>query len=230
MIAQARDSTPRGLYGNVEFRPAAAEDLSFVGDAQLDMVVAGQAAHWFDYGRVWGELGRTVRSGGTVAFWGYRDNYFVDYPRATKVLDEYCYGEEKMGPCWEQPGRDILRNLYRDIVPPEAEWEAVKRVTYEPSSEGKGKGQGMGEVLMQKRLMLGEVEGYVRTFSAFVNWSEGKGKGEKKRNTGEGGDIVDRMFDEMRAVEPEWEKAGKRWRDLEVENEWGSVILLARRR
>ena len=112
------------------------------------MVVAGQAAHWFDYGKVWPELSRTVRRGGTLAFWGYKDNVFVEHPAASKVLDRYCYGEGTMGPYWEQPGRGILRDLYRVVVPPEGEWEA----------------------------------------------------------------------------------AGEKWRDVEVENEWGSVILLARRK
>lgn len=134
------------------------------------MAVSGQAAHWFNYSRVWAELGRTVRRGGTVAFWGYKDNIFVENPKATKVLDRFCYGDNKMGPFWEQPGRDILRGRYREIVPPEGEWEDVQRIEYEPSLEGKGKGMGEGECLMHKRLKLGEVEGYVRTFSAYWNW------------------------------------------------------------
>jgi hypothetical protein len=37
------------------------------------------------------------------------------------------------------------------------------------------------------------------------------------------------MFDKMLEAEPEWKEAGEGWRDVEVENEWGSVILLARR-
>ncbi|PVH69302.1 S-adenosyl-L-methionine-dependent methyltransferase [Cadophora sp. DSE1049] len=118
MIAQAIASTPfsnegegggsnqdsrskKEEYGNIEFKQASAEDLWFVKDGELDMAVAGQAAHWFDYSRVWGELSRTVRKGGTVAFWGYKDNVFVDHPRATQILDKYCYGKDKMGPYWE---------------------------------------------------------------------------------------------------------------------------------
>ncbi|TVY31345.1 Trans-aconitate 3-methyltransferase [Lachnellula subtilissima] len=161
MIAQARTSTE---YSNIQFRQASAENLNFIEDGSLDMVVAGQAAHWFDYSKVWPELSRKVRKGGTLAFWGYKDNIFVDYPAATQVLDEYCYGENTMGPFWEQPGRRILRDLYRDIVPPEGEWEGVQRVEYEPALQGEGKAKGTGEVLMSRRLKLGEVEGYVRTF------------------------------------------------------------------
>jgi hypothetical protein len=229
MISQAESSTLRDKYKNIEFRQASAEDLGFIEDGTLDMVVAGQAAHWFDYSKVWPELGRKVRKGGTLAFWGYKDNVFVDYPKASQVLLDYCYGEEKMGPYWEQPGRDILRGKYRGIVPPGEEWEDVRRVEYEPGTKGKGSGEG--DCIMRSRMRLGEMEGYARTFSSFHNWVQAEGnKGRKKRSEGGVGDIVDEMFDEMLEVEPEWKKAGENWRDLEVENEWGSVILMARRK
>ncbi len=52
----------------------------------------------------------------------------------------------------------------------------------------------------------------------------------KSRKDGGEGDVVDEMFDEMREVEPEWKAAGEGWRDVELENEWGSVILMARRK
>jgi ubiquinone/menaquinone biosynthesis C-methylase UbiE len=129
MIKQAIDSTPKDKYGNVEFREASAEDLSFIPDGSLDIVVAGQAAHWFDYSKVWPELSRKLRRGGTVAFWGYKDNVFVEHPKATSILDEYCYGPNTMGPFWEQPGRNILRDKYKDIVPPEEDFESVERIT-----------------------------------------------------------------------------------------------------
>jgi ubiquinone/menaquinone biosynthesis C-methylase UbiE len=71
MIKQARSSTKET---NVEFREASAEDLGFVEDGSVDLVVAGQAAHWFDYSKVWPSLTRKVRSGGTIAFIGYKDH------------------------------------------------------------------------------------------------------------------------------------------------------------
>jgi len=225
MIAQAKSSSAQ--YPNIEFRQASAEDLGFVEDGTLDMVVAGQAAHWFDYSKVWPELGRKMRKGGTLAFWGYKDNVFVEYPGATKVLDEYCYGKDTMGPFWEQPGRNMLRDKLRAVVPPERDWEDVRRIEYEPVTRGKGSGEG--EVLMERRLKLGEMEGYMRTFSCFHNWAAAY-PDRKARNEGGEGDIVDEMFDKMLEVEPEWKAAGENWRDLEVENEWGSYILLAKKK
>ena len=226
MVAQAKASTAEP---NITYRQAGAEDLSFIADRSLDLVVAGQAAHWFDYHRVWPELKRTLRKGGTLAFWGYKDNVFVDYPRATEVLDHYCYGPGKdlMGMYWEQPGRTILRNLYRSIVPPDHDFEDVQRLEYEPATDGARVG-ALGEVLMHKTMKLGEMEGYARTFSAYHGWAQAHPDMRPKKDGG-GGDIVDEMFEAMLEAEADWRREGERWRDKEVACEWGSVILLARR-
>jgi SAM-dependent methyltransferase len=223
MIAQAQSSTPSD--SNITFREASAEDLSDVEDGSLDMVVAGQAAHWFDYSKMWPELKKKVRSRGTVAFWGYKDNLFVDYPTATRILDHYCYGPETMGKFWEQPGRNILRDRYKAIVPPPEDWQDIERIEYEPATSGSGSGKGT--VLMHKKAKLGEIEGYVRTFSAYHNWMAQHTEEKAKKDGGEG-DIVDEMFEKILEAEPEWKAQGENWRDIEVENEWGTVILLAR--
>jgi SAM-dependent methyltransferase len=225
MIAQAQSSSTK--YPNITFEVGTSEDLSSIPDASVDMVVAGQAAHWFDYSKAWPQIAKKVRKGGTLAFWGYKDNIFVDYPKASKILEEYCYGDNTMGPFWEQPGRSILRDKLHAITPPSKDWEQVERIEYEPGTNGKASGEG--EVLMQKRLKLGEVEGYARTFSSYHNWMAGH-EGVKSRKDGGEGDIIDEMLDTMLEAEPEWRAKGDQWRDFEVDCEWGSVILLARRK
>ncbi|KAI9651364.1 trans-aconitate methyltransferase 1 [Ciborinia camelliae] len=244
MIAQAEASSENRLRSpNIEWKVASAENLQFVEDGSLDMVVAGQAAHWFDFGRVWREVHRKLRRGGTVAFWGYKDNLLVDFPGATGVLDRFCYGVGSgfLGAFWEQPGRERLRGLYADEVmfPPADMFEAVQRITYEPGLHGKGSGRG--EVLMGMRMTLGELEGYWRTFSAYHEWMRAHPERRRLEVGGVGGlepagdvdgkgDVLDDMFIEMLKVEPELRgKDGKDWRDVEVETEWGSVILLARK-
>lgn len=127
MVSQARSSTPSSL--NITFKEGSAEDLSGIADISLDMVVSGQAAHWFDYSRAWPELKikkeekEEARSGGTLAFWEYRDNLLVGYPAATEIFGHYCYGPDSMVPFWEQPGRNTLRDRYRAIVPPSEDWQ-----------------------------------------------------------------------------------------------------------
>lgn len=54
----------------IAYRVGSAEDLAGadVPPASVDLVVAGQAAHWFDHARVWPQLARVLRSRGTVAY------------------------------------------------------------------------------------------------------------------------------------------------------------------
>lgn len=168
MITQAIKTGPTTIK-NILYRQAFAESLPFVADGSVDTVVAGQAAHWFDYSRVWPELKRTVRKEGTLAFWGYKDHVFVDYPKASAIWDRICYGdngESAMGKYWEQPGRNILRNWLRDVVPPDSDWQMVTRLEYEPGTLGAN--SGVGRRWMHKRLTLGELMGYGRYVSGWL--------------------------------------------------------------
>jgi len=229
MIAQARSITEASGEKNIKFCEAPAEHLPFVADGSVDMVVAGQAAHWFDYPRLWPEMVRVLRPGGTLAFWGYKDHVFVDYPNATRVLNEYAYGESKdmLGPYWAQPGRSIVQNKLRDVQPPQDMFEHVTRIEYEPSTKGPASGEG--EVLMQKKLSLKDVKGYFWTWSSYHGWKEAHPEQKRTEDGGEG-DIADRLFVDMVASEDEWKKLGDKWPELEVIIEWGSGVVLARKK
>ena len=224
MIKQATSSNKEE---NVSFRQGNAEDLDSFGDGSVDMVISSQAAYWFDYSKVWPMLKCKLRSGSTLAFLGYKENVFVKHPRATQVLHHYSYdpGVDLMGPQWEQPGRDILRDKYRAIIPSEADFEDITRLEYEPGMQGE-ETEPLGERVMYKTMKLGEMEGYARTFSAYYH-RQAAHPDQKSKDKGGQGDIVDEMFEKMLEAEPEWKKRGADWRDIEVESEWGSVVLLA---
>ncbi|KAH8680710.1 methyltransferase domain-containing protein [Xylariales sp. PMI_506] len=229
MVAQARKMTSES---NVTFRQGSAEDLSFVEDASVDMAVAGQAAHWFDYSKVWPNLARVVKPGGTMAFWGYKDNVLLGHEKATEIMESFVYGFgevapgfEGMGRFWEQPGRNILRDLLRSVAPPEADWTDVRRLEHEPWER-----DAPEEVAwLTKKMKLGEVEAYTRTFSCYTSWKDGHPESKSRAEGGEG-DVVDIMWDHMREVVPEWKALGDKWRDAEVTSDWGTYILMARRR
>ncbi|OLN95830.1 putative S-adenosylmethionine-dependent methyltransferase CRG1 [Colletotrichum chlorophyti] len=236
MVKQAIESTQDH---KITFKQATSEDLSFVEDDSIDLVVAGQAAHWFDYSKVWPELARVVKSGGTLAFWGYKDNILVGYPEVNEIFQHFCYGEgeavresgfETMGKYWE-PGRQILRDNLSIVVPPEAEWEGIKRIVYDPDRKTAQIGAEVDPqaVWQRKRLTLGEFEGYVRTFSAYRGWRDAHPE-ITSRAEGGSGDIADLLFDRLLEVVPEWKAKGDEWRDFEVEAVWGTTIILAKRK
>lgn len=215
-------------HSNIEYQQAAAEALPFLGSEGVDMVVAGQAAHWFDYPRLFPEMKRILRRGGTLAFWGYLDHVFVDHPKATEIMKRYAYGNEErmLGPYWQQPGRSIVQNKLRDIEPPAEDWECIRRVEYEPAAYGRNAGNGT--LFLEKRMKLIDCENYIRTWSSYHAWQE-KFPALLKRESGGNGDIVDEMFDDIRRTEPEWQD-DPHWLEQEVDIEWPSGLLLARRK
>lgn len=229
MIAQAKQTTSDS---KIVFRQGSAEDLEFISDASMDMAVAGQAAHWFDYSKVWPNLARVVRSGGTMAFWGYKDNVLLNHEKATETMEHFVYGfgevapgVEGMGQYWEQPGRNILRDLLRSVVPPESDWKDVERLEHEPGE----KGQEEKVAWQTKNMRLGEIEAYTRTFSCYNGWKRAY-PDSKSRAEGGKGDVVDVMWDHMLDAVPEWKALGENWKDAEVVSDWGTYILMARRR
>ena len=188
--------------------------------------------------QVWPEFGRCLRQGGTVALWGYCDSAIVDHPKATELLNKYCYDQDKkyMGSYWEQPGRNILRDLYRSIEPPSDLFEDVVRREYVPDRSGKEnaseapKDEQVEQVMIEKEMTLEELGNYIRTFSAYHNWAEeNKDKAAKKQ--GGSGDVIDEMFKkilELETFEGVSEKVN--WDEARVRVQWGTVILMARRK
>lgn len=224
MVKQAQEGTPEEQYSNVEFRQGSGESTSFLKDEEVDCVVAAQAAHWFDYARLWPEMKRLVRKGGTVAFWGYKDHVFVDYPYASKVMMESAYSThpDKLGSYWPQPGRTYLQEQLHVIQPPAEEWEDVQRVEYEPGREGRHSGEGT--LFMEKTTTVSQCKEYVRTWSSYHGWKETH-PGQEARAKGGKGDIMDQMFDEIAEKDEQFRDDGN-----EVDIEWGSAIVMAKRK
>ncbi len=227
MIKQAKSSTKKDEYSNIDFVQASAESLPFLEDQSVDMVVAGQAAHWFDYPKLFKEMRRIVRPGGTLAFWGYTDHVFRDYPKASKLLHETAYGASKdlLGPYWQQPGRSIVQNYLRDIKPPQDEWD-VDRREYDPTTSTLQPKEG--RFVMEKRMSVAMNMEYVRTWSSYHGWQETH-PDKKAKSAGGKGDVVDEMFEEMKEAEPQW-CGQENWRGKEVDIEWGTALVLARKK
>lgn len=225
MVKQAQADSPAAQFSNTEFREGSAEAGSdFLENGSVDMVVAGQASHWFDQKKLWPEMSRLVRKEGTLAFWGYKDHVFVDFPKATKIMQDYAYNTdpEMLGSYWPQPGRSYVQDKLRVIQPPKEEWEELTRIEYEPDTKGPHSGEGT--LFMETENSVGAMKEYVRTWSSYHGWKE-KHPDQIARSKGGKGDIMDEMFDRI-AKEDAW------FRDDEnlVKIEWGSAVVMARRK
>jgi hypothetical protein len=248
MLETARNLTPRTEYPacTITYRTSSAEELEFLANGEVDMAVAAQAAHWFRQDEWWKEMARVVRRGGTVAVWGYKDFLFPKYPIASRILKDYMYGPDKIGPCWRQPERSICEGRFRVIRPPEQEWEDIMRWEYEPEfevpvgeeeadvrkpvegddgKEGFGKLVKTEEGFMRKKLKLENLEAYIRTWSGVHEWKE-KHPEAKSRDDGGDGDIVDEFMEKIAEVEG-WTDE---WKKKEVEVAWGHGCILARKK
>ncbi|RCI10397.1 hypothetical protein L249_4395 [Ophiocordyceps polyrhachis-furcata BCC 54312] len=229
MVEQATETTTE--QANVTFRRGGAESLSFLDDGSVDMAVAGQSAHWFDYDRAWPELSRVVRPGGSLAFWGYKDNVLVGHGAASRALDRFCYGPGEVAPgiegmrrFWEQPGRERVRGLLRMVEPPAEAWTDVKRMEHDVDVDADS--HGASTTWLRMRMRLGELEAYVRTFSAFQGWRDAHPQARSRAEGGEG-DVADAMMESIVEAEPEWRALGEEWRDAETEVAWGTHIRKA---
>ena len=125
----------------VEYRRAPAE-ASGLPDASVDLAVAAQAAHWFDWPRFLVEVGRVARPGALIALVTYGYGAFAgDAPLI-------AFYRDVLGPYWP-PERVHVENGYRDLVLP---WPAVETP----------------EIAMTASWTRDELLGYVGTWSATV--------------------------------------------------------------
>lgn len=233
---------------SIDFHAAPADSLPFLAPSTVSLVVSTQAAHWFPYPSTWREISRVLRPGGTVAFVCSADPVFPGLPNASRLLHELCYatpssssgdaasgsraerGEYPLGHLGEhyaEPGRSIVENLQRELVPPGEFFEDVRRIEYFPEGPGTAGlafrnrgavGVEEGEGPLERTMRVGEFKEYMRTWSAFHNWAEGRGGEEGGR------DVVDWIVEEMKGVEAAWG-------DEEfIKVQWPVGLMMARRK
>jgi SAM-dependent methyltransferase len=104
-------------HPRVAYRVAPAEE-SGLPDGCCDLVVAAQAAHWFDLPRYFAEVRRVLRPGGLAALVGY-GRLVVGDPAAAAVVDRF-YGPDGVGRYWP-PERPLVEDGYAAVAFPFAE-------------------------------------------------------------------------------------------------------------
>ncbi|KAG1831838.1 hypothetical protein EV424DRAFT_1269562, partial [Suillus variegatus] len=107
------ENTPTST-GQYEYIQASVENLTFLEDSSVDLVISAQACHWFDCNKIWPEVARVLRKNGSVAFWvRYSQLRLARYPSLTPRINAYVEGTDPLnsiGSYWEQPGCAILDN------------------------------------------------------------------------------------------------------------------------
>ncbi|KAG9048385.1 hypothetical protein FS837_013022 [Tulasnella sp. UAMH 9824] len=240
MIDQA---TKQNSASNVTFIVSPAEDVATKLDAgSIDLVVAGEAAHWFDHERLWPALVHILKPGGTVAYWGYSEPRVVGHPELIPLIDEYCNSDRGLGPYWQEPGHKICDNLYRDIAfPASEEWDAAsgKRVYFTgdtyfpdlklplyplPAGDAENplpeEGNFRTEMILSKTMPWAEIEGRWRTWSALHTYLEKHPEEKARTGQGKDGDILDRFVCNLK------EKLGTD----DVTLEWPMVLMMIKKR
>lgn len=138
-------------HPRVEYRRVPAES-SGLADASIDLVVAAQAAHWFDWPRFVGETERVAKPGALVALVSY--GIVIVDGEAGRVIESYY--RNVVGKYWP-PGREHVENGYADLAMP---WTPV---------------EAPAAIAMTALWTRDELIGYASTWSATVRLVEAEG-------------------------------------------------------
>jgi len=94
---------------NIFYSVQPAEHTNF-SDSQFDLVVAGQAVHWFDFSSFYSEVRRTACSNAVIALVGY------NRPRISADIDELVdhFYHQVIGNYWD-PERNYIDEEYQTI-------------------------------------------------------------------------------------------------------------------
>jgi SAM-dependent methyltransferase len=144
------------VHDRVDYRCARAED-AVLEPGTVDLAVAAQAAHWFDWPRYLAEAARVTRPGSLIALVTYA------FMQVGGQIDELLgrYIREDVASYWP-PGREHIDNGYRELQWP---WQDL-----DPPS-----------IPMTSEWTRDELLGYVATWSATVRLVETHGPARYER-------------------------------------------------
>jgi len=204
-----------------DFQRATVEDLSFLADGSVDLIVAAQSSHWFNWEKAWPEVARVLRKHGSAAFWGYSEFRLTNFPNLTPLITHYVNGMDptaSLGPYWQQPGRSILESHFQkvpraiDVLPDKfTEWEHVffagDHHPHLPNSQ---------PVILRKQMTWDDVTEYLRSFSALHTFLERNPDDRKHPD----GDVADRFLKKLK------QETGE---PALIDVEWPMGVMLVKR-
>ena len=112
---QSAEEHPKVAYiANLAEQPA-------LRDGAVDLVVAAQAAHWFDHARFYPEMKRVLKPDGALALWTYGLAYVE--PQIDAIVKHFY--SDIVGSYWP-PERRWVESAYRDLPFPMQEINAPR--------------------------------------------------------------------------------------------------------
>lgn len=211
MVDSANGRIDAEYQGKIEFKQSPAESLPFLEDNSVDLVTAAQCIHWFDHDKFFKEIDRILKPGGTIAFWGYADPVF-GVKEADYIAEQFTYDDPtKLGPYWEQPGRNIVRGLLKGVDPPKSHFQDEKVFEHRPGVTTQG---SSSPLQIHRDIPLDFYHKYVTTWSSYHNWKKANPKSP---------DMADAFIKELE-TKMHWNPKTM------VHIEWLTVLKMARKR
>ncbi|PPQ92736.1 hypothetical protein CVT25_015357 [Psilocybe cyanescens] len=165
-----------------KFVQGSAEDMSktILETDSVDLIVAAQAAHWFDWSKVWPDTHRVLRSGGTAAFWIYAEFRLPQFPSLGPKITAYAQGTDpraSVGSHFQRPGRTIVERHLVDVPEPSiygVKLEPLQRVFFcgDDIPPFIPKDSPIHPVIMQTDMKWRDLLAYFRTWSALHTYHE----------------------------------------------------------
>ena len=165
------------IPASIKVEQSASENLKKVisKDGTIDLVIAAECAHWFDWEKWLDEMARVLKPSGTLVFFSYCDPVFPDEPQLNKIYDDFTYTNPKfIAKYWQQPGRNHLRTLNRklnDALSRDDRFENVKIRYYDPTSDDPSMSNAKDKMTIRKTYTLEQFCNYVDTWSASHEWN-----------------------------------------------------------
>ncbi|KAF8900680.1 S-adenosyl-L-methionine-dependent methyltransferase [Gymnopilus junonius] len=241
------------------FIRGSAEELSkaLPENESVDLLIAAQAAHWFDWNKVWPETFRVLRRGGTAAFWIYAEFRLPEFPVLGPRITAYAQASDPLksvGNYFQRPGRTILERHLVDVPEPSTviesdECDEFQRVYFcgDNVPDFISKDAPIHPVLMRTEMRWRDLLSYFRTWSALQTYHE-KYPDDLKQpadprfleedlaNSSEpldelrAGDIAMRFWKDLREGALTANPNAKVGPEDKVQVEWPIALLLARKR
>ncbi|KAI8959869.1 hypothetical protein F5Y11DRAFT_350078 [Daldinia sp. FL1419] len=181
MIASAKELGGTSGSGEpIRFEVSAAEDLTGIPDASIDLLTAATAAHWFNMPAFWARAAQVLKPGGSVALWTYKSAKIADsVPNAAAIQAAVQAFQKEHLVKHMLPGNFLVQNLYADLPlpwtvdPPVVNFdkESFSRTEWGTGNEGALPGDQFFAV-GEPEVDLDKLEALMATVSTVKRWRE----------------------------------------------------------